>query len=900
MNTSNRQRVSVAGDARRRRHLRRRIASACARIVFAVTLLVVAPVRGVTSTTVTIDGAFGDWAAPFSDPANMMGDTVAPNDPDNPNPAQNRDLVLAGYTYDATNAYFYMRRTTAGNNQVDYRVYIDVDRDGVLRNNEFVLVYAFNGAAYNAGNSGLFRYSPANATGDPVLGDGHSMPGTVGGAVAGAVFTAAGSPAGIEIEGSVRWSSLGLPTGAPLALKFAASRGGIDNTGILDTTRRSVTLVPDRAQGGTAGSTVVYTHTVTNTGNATETVLLEAVSSRGWTTEVQNASGSALLPSITLGPGASRDITVRVSVPPGVADGTRDVTTVRATLSSDASVSAVARDTTTIGPILVIPNREGSMAPGQQAHYLHTVTNNTDMTRTVSLTASSDRGWVTAVLAGDGVSRLETATLAPGASAPVVVRVSVPATATPGLLDVTTLGATDVSDPLARGAATASTRVRAALTAEPNRTTASGPGTIVWFEHTITNSWPSTRTVSLSAANNGGWSVAVYNQAKSATTASVVLGPQGGSATVQVRVTIPAAAAEGVATTTTLTATAPAGSHTATATGAAVVRRLTTYADAGYASRSADFRLGETVYARAGGLGSNQQVTFRWLAPDGTIMHTSNTVTADTQGSAVSFYSLPPAAPVGEWTLLLRNNAGATITSTTFTVSYNGTISALTATDADPAGRPTTITASVRNEANGPLAASTLRYLVWFDANANGVFDAGDTWADASGEGQSYSSPDDATRVWAVPALPAGATLADTPWSLPSVDLPFAGTWRVTATWIAADDHVIDVRSTAFSVKLATFAMGISAKSIDFGAVDPGTDHDSGPVTVTINASEPFDFTTSVSGGLSTLGLTSQLGDRLNQPSGPSTFIDRFRISVPWTADPGPYMATVVYTIVPR
>jgi hypothetical protein len=480
-----------------------------------------------------------------------------------------------------------------------------------------------------------------------------------------------------------------------------------------------------------------------------------------------------------------------------------------------------------------------------------------------------------------------------------MVKVSVPTTAVVGTLDVTTVQAEDVEAPSARGIATASTLVRASLAVEPDRTTATGPGTIVWYEHTVTNSWPTTRTVSLGAANTEGWTVAVYDGAKSLTTSTVTLAPQGGSATVQVRVNVPAAAAEGLVTTTTLAATS--APHTASATGVTTVRRLTTYADAGYASRSTQFRLGDTVYARAGGLTSNQQVTFRWVNSQGTIVYTSPTVTADTQGSAVSFYAIAPDAAVGDWTLILRNNVGAEITRSNFTVAYNGAFANLSATDADPAGRPTTITAGVLNRAGAPMQASTLNYLMWWDADGNGVFGPGDTWADAAGQGQPYVAPGThTTRQTAVPMIPANGAWTETPWAVPSVDLPFAGTWRVTATWVAGDGRVIDTRSTSLTVKLATFAMGVSTKNIDFGAVDPGTTHDSGPVNITINSSEPFDLTKSLSGSITALGLTSELVDRFNQPSGPSVFIDRFRIDVPWSVDPGPYTATVTYTIVAR
>lgn len=866
------------------------------RVLFAVTLLSATPIQGITSVPITLDGQFDDWAAPFSDPANMLGDTIYPNDPDDPNPAQNRDLVLTGYTYDATNAYFYLRRTTAGSNRVDYTVYLDRNGDGIMSANDYVALFAINGSSFSAGNSGLFRYVPVNPAGDVMGGDGQSMPGSEGTDVPGAVLGGFGS--GVEFEGSVRWTSLGLPSGAPLGLKFNAKGG--DNSGILNTIRRGVSIAPDRSSAGTMGSSTHYAHTLTNSGNATETILLEAVSSRGWTTEVREDGGSTPITSLSVPPGASRSIVVSVAVPPtGIVDGTRDVTTVRATLTSDPSVTSTARNSTTIGPILVIPNREGSMAPGQTAAYTHTITNNTDTTRTVALSATSDRGWSGAVFAADGVTPLPSMILGPGASTPVVLKVSVPNTATIGVLGVTTLTAADVDVPAARGAGTASTTVRAPLQVEPNQTTAAGPGTVVWFKHTVTNSWPTTRSVSLSAANTGGWTVSVHNESKAIAMSTVTLAPQGGSVTVQVRVNVPAGAAEGAVTTTTLHATS--APHTASATSITTIRRVTTYADAGYASRSTLFRLGETVYARAGVVDPNQKVTFRWIDPTGAIIFTSPTVTADTQRSAVSFYAIAPDAEVGDWTLMVRDTAGAEIARSTFTVAYNGTIKNLSATDADPAGRPTTLTAEIENRAGAPMEASTLNYLVWWDANGDGVFGPGDTWADDSGAGHPYvASGTHTTRQTPVPVISANSSWAETPWSIPSGDLPFAGTWRVTASWVADDGRIIDTRASTFTVKLATFAMGISADSIDFGAVDPGSSHDSGPITITINASEPFDLTKSIGGSTASIGLTSDLGDRLNQPSGPTTFLDRFRIDVPWSTDPGPYTATVTYTIVAR
>ena len=46
-----------------------------------------------TSSTITIDGQFDDWAGVKTDPGNAIGDTVLPTDPDYPG-QPDRDIYL--------------------------------------------------------------------------------------------------------------------------------------------------------------------------------------------------------------------------------------------------------------------------------------------------------------------------------------------------------------------------------------------------------------------------------------------------------------------------------------------------------------------------------------------------------------------------------------------------------------------------------------------------------------------------------------------------------------------------------------------------------------------------------------------------------------------------------------
>jgi hypothetical protein len=100
-----------------------------------------------------------------------------------------------------------------------------------------------------------------------------------------------------------------------------------------------VELSGNDALTDTAGSTVVYTVLITNTGNATDTFDL-AVSGNTWTATLSDTS-------LTLGAGESGSFTVSVDIAATATDGETDTVTVTATSQGDGSVSDSADLTTT-------------------------------------------------------------------------------------------------------------------------------------------------------------------------------------------------------------------------------------------------------------------------------------------------------------------------------------------------------------------------------------------------------------------------------------------------------------------------------------------------------------------------------------------------------------------------
>ncbi len=101
-----------------------------------------------------------------------------------------------------------------------------------------------------------------------------------------------------------------------------------------------VQLTPDGTATVLPGEVVTYTHMLVNSGSITETFDLSYLSSEGWT--------PAFSGPVTLGPGASLEVVVVLSVPTDTISGTVDTLTLTATSQTDASVTASATDTTTV------------------------------------------------------------------------------------------------------------------------------------------------------------------------------------------------------------------------------------------------------------------------------------------------------------------------------------------------------------------------------------------------------------------------------------------------------------------------------------------------------------------------------------------------------------------------
>lgn len=833
---------------------------ALARLLVVVALLanlVILPAPGsaFTTTTITIDADFSDWIGVRADPDNVVADTQLPDDPDYPG-QPDRDVYLVGTTYDEEYLYFSWRRTAGGTKAITFGAYLDYQGDGLLQDGDRVVVWTVSTggpyASYANGSADILHYHQArdsrgnlyHAAGDPMrdthrigvpTGDGETPDGWAvandGHDVPLKTMDAYLSPNGdgIECEARVAWSDLGVQPGHPFAIHFAAGNGpswGVKNKPsvtyksigggryleedrgqvedniepimyILD---RGVTVSPDNSGGGTAGSTVSYAHTITNNGNVTETFDLTAISSLGWGVTITDTGGNPLS-SVTLARDASTSVLVNVTIPGGAINGTQDIATLTATAQSDPGVSDSATDTTRVGLVTVSPDRVATMAPGQTVEYTFTVQNNSGSAGVFDLSRTSTLGWPGTITDALG-NTISTLSLANGASAVVKVQIPVPLGATTGTQDITRLRATLQGNPSVTSSATGTTTVADGLTITPDNAGFAGSNTFVQYTHTITNSWPIERTVTLGYSSSQGWPVSFFAADGVTPITQVVVGPYGDTESIIVRIQVPAGTPINTVDDTTITATTSTGgtTYTDSAVDRTTVRGLTTFRDGGYVNQQSVFPLGDTIYTKATGLNPGSNVYFVWRDGNGTIVRTSSTRKVDTQGAAFDEYTtLEGQLPDDDWSVAVYTSGGTLLETSYFTVTYDAEITALTATDAPGVGDEVAVSSSVVNRNTSPITDSIMTYVIWWDSNGDGIFGAGDIYIGPGGGPVTWNGTDpiDPTHItYDIDVTGGGTWTEPAPWTMPNSQFPNQGTYRVTSVWRTQSGIEIDRATT--------------------------------------------------------------------------------------------------------
>ncbi|MFL5805964.1 MAG: beta strand repeat-containing protein [Roseiflexaceae bacterium] len=291
---------------------------------------------------------------------------------------------------------------------------------------------------------------------------------------------------------------------------------------------------------GTAdpGAVVTYTHALTNTGNITDSFEITLLLSSGWSALAKPAVVA------NVPPGTTRSVAIVVTAPEGVPAGsTGTVTaTARSAFAPFPSQRVVDRTAINAKPgAKLIPNRQTLSANPTQAlsdtvTFVHTLRNSGSIPISYTLSAGSPPiGWTASI------SPTQVGPLAPGASAPVALKLIVPAGTPFGEVTTTTLRVQQLGGPhddlaVALDTTAVGPQFGALLTPSINRQFAL-PGATVIYTHTLRNSGAHPDTFVLSTIAPNGWDTRVAPS-------SIDLA-RNGSTTITVTVRVPTSALSG-------------------------------------------------------------------------------------------------------------------------------------------------------------------------------------------------------------------------------------------------------------------------------------------------------------------------------------------------------------------
>nr|WP_255603129.1 NosD domain-containing protein [Oscillochloris sp. ZM17-4] len=308
-----------------------------------------------------------------------------------------------------------------------------------------------------------------------------------------------------------------------------ASRDDVATVELFD----AASLSPGTSKNGLPGTTVTFTHTLTNTGSSQISFYITTSDSQAG---VGFSSSVLYSPPLVLNPGETTTISVQVSLPLGVLGGTANVTTVEARKDSPSgTILASATDESRVGntyDVQITPDRTGTAYPNASLVFTHTVTNIGITADTYTITSTNALFWpMTAVP--------DFLTLAPGESQEITVIIGVPND------DNTTVGAPNFgrirvasnTDPVksndeAVEHITVGKVIDLVLSTDQARAVTPSSGTIRMKDLVLSNTGNGLDTVDITVLGaDGGWKVNIAPV--------TVIGPRDTDYNVGVSVTVP-------------------------------------------------------------------------------------------------------------------------------------------------------------------------------------------------------------------------------------------------------------------------------------------------------------------------------------------------------------------------
>ncbi|MBD3209963.1 hypothetical protein GF318_01125 [Candidatus Micrarchaeota archaeon] len=652
-----------------------------------------------TLRSITVDGEFEDWEAVLSNPNNVIEDGIQGVNDNDAGQTADRDLTLYAFTWDEDYLYSYFRRTSSGNRVVQLLLYIDTDNDGLLESSDRVVRYRWpNNGQWD---SYLYNYSPSNASGDPITGDGVNEPGGVAGETSLESSIQGGCANNIKVETRINWSSLNLTPGSPVQFHVSSALGSgtnlpgqiEDNLNSLNTLLVDVEIFPDNEGAGYNGDTVYYNHTVTNLGNANDTFDIKTTGTiPGFAVNLTYANGTPLADSDNdtrpdtgiLGPGESVNITLAITIS-GASSGDIDETFVTATSSTNAGVSDSAKDATSIGAVVIYPSRSGRIINGSTVVYNHTVVSNLPGNNTINLNAASNNSYVVNLTYVNGTylsdsnsdGLVDIGNVSQGTSVPIQARISVPAAALIGSQDITTVAALQASDNTVNSSVNDTTTVSPPIDIYPNRTGVVAVTGYIFYRHTVVNSLNVSDTADITNSSSRNWSVTYFDLDKvtplNDTDGDSIpdtgpISPFGGTRDIYVRVHVyPPLVPDDTEDITNITVNSSIfPSESDFVSDNTTARLLITFEDAAHTRFEDLFNNTQTVYANSYGLSAYKKVYYMWYDSNGTLVRQSPALDVDSNDEAADQLQLNASLPVGQYSVYIHNDKNGNVISTEY------------------------------------------------------------------------------------------------------------------------------------------------------------------------------------------------------------------------------------------
>ncbi len=641
-----------------------------------------------TITDITIDGNITDWDPVLNDPDNVITDGISGvTDPDIVQTAD-KDLRKFAFTFNEEWLWMYIRRSSGGANVIGLPIYFDYDQDGYLQSYDQVLLTGWSGSN-NKYETTLYNYSPVNASGDPVTGDGVDEPGAITDPVGLETGIIGGNDNGIDLEFRVRWSDLGLPACSPVVAHISSALGGgtnlpsqiEDNMARFDSRIFGLMFYPDSTESGKQGTTVTHINTIRNAGNVPDLYDINITGTPpGYNVTVSFANGTllndtdgdGLIDTGYILPSYGYILLVNVSIPVGATSGDTDATTLTA-ISNANSVTKSVVDTTIVGAIAVIPNNAALAVKNTTIEYEHDVYNN-DVPSIVNLQYSSSLGYTVTLHHPDGSLLTDTnfdtfvdiGYVSTGTITPIMVRIEVPPGAAIGDFDNTTILATSLFNE--SGNAYDATTVSERLSIVPNITTAGGIGSAVYLFHTVTYVSNTYDVVDLVYNQSQDYEIYLYEQdyvtllTDTNNNSIIDLGVFGINGDIKnFLLKIDPIPPDEIVNTTNIiyyNVTTEGYSGIASARDNVSAQELVSYKDSAFIFQSYYFGQNETVYAKAFSLDMSD-VYFQYIDPNASTARLSPYVPVDADETADDFYDFNLSYDLsGTWDLVVINKRG--------------------------------------------------------------------------------------------------------------------------------------------------------------------------------------------------------------------------------------------------